>query len=139
MMKKAVAALVLVLCLGAVSFGEEAKDSGVYLRQDVFEAKMDAFMKEIRGELQVMNAKIDALSRRVDDNYRSLDTRISDLSNILYLFMVLLGVVISLPIVQKILQGREERKEADTKTEIIEEVKRLIAENNAELLRTLRA
>ena len=171
-MKKAVAALVLVLSMSAVCFGEEAKDSSVYLRQDVFDAKMDSFMKEIRGEFQVMskelrsemqltnqetrgefqstnqevrgefqlmNAKIDTLSKRVDDNYRSLDTRITDLRNGLYLRMVLFGLVISLPIVQKFLQDREERKEADSKTAILEEVKRLISENNAELMRTLRA
>ena len=103
-MRKFVVSAVFVLlmcnmCCGAVS-------DDVYVRKDVFDAKMEAFMKEMRGEFQVMNAKIEALSQRMDDNYRnleqkidsnyhnleqridnnyhSLDTRISDVRNDVY-------------------------------------------------------
>ena len=69
--------LVQLLALGTACYGAVSDD--VYVRKDVFEAKMEAFMTEIRGEFQVMNAKIDALSRRVDDNYHSLEKRIDDL------------------------------------------------------------
>ena len=120
-MKKLVIALLLILNTG-VCFGASSEDMSVYLRKDVFDAKMDEFMKEIRGEFQVVNTKIDALSRRIDDKY---------------LLMVVLGIIISLPIVQKMLQSREERRASHGHTVTLEDVKRLIAENNAELMKNV--
>ena len=160
-MKKLMTALLLLMLNAGVCFGAVSEDISVYLRKDVFDAKMDAFMSEIRGEFQVLNAKIDALSRRVDDNYAalskriddnynalskriddnynalsrrindnyvSLDTRISDLRNGIYLLLVVLGIIISLPIVQKMLQNREDRKEARSQTVTLDDVQRLIVE-----------
>ena len=66
-----------MLMMSPATYGAVSDD--VYVRKDVFDAKMEAFMKEIRGEFQVMNAKLKALSRRVDDNYQKLDSRISEL------------------------------------------------------------
>ena len=74
MKKLIVLLLVQLLVFGTACYGAGSDD--VYVRKDVFEAKMEAFMTEIRGEFQV---KIDALSRRVDDNYHSLEKRIDDL------------------------------------------------------------
>ncbi len=53
----------------------------------------------------------------------------------IYLVLVLLGIVIVLPSVQKYLDLRETRKPLIT----LEDVKRLIEENNAELLKSLKS
>lgn len=147
-MKRLATVLLLMLSMTGLCYGAASEDMSVYLRKDVFDAKMEAFMTEIRGEFQVVNAKIDALSRRVDDNYNnlsrriddnyhSLDTRISDVRNGMYLLFVVLGIIVSLPIVQKTLQSHEAKKESKQQFVTLEDVKRLIAENNAELKRSL--
>ena len=147
-MKRLATVLLLMLSMTGLCYGATSEDMSVYLRKDVFDAKMEAFMTEIRGEFQVVNAKIDALSRRVDDNYNnlsrriddnyhSLDTRISDVRNGMYLLFVVLGIIVSLPIVQKTLQSHESKKESKQQFVTFEDVKRLIAENNAELKRSL--
>ncbi|MBR0168931.1 MAG: hypothetical protein IJQ08_09680 [Synergistaceae bacterium] len=144
-MRKLLSVIGLVLIMSGASNGAVSEDMSVYVRRDVFDAKMEAFMNEIRGEFQVMNAKLESLSRRVDDNYQklneridsihhSLELRIGDLRENIYWLIVLLGIIICLPIVQKIFQSVKESRPTVT----LEDVKRLIAENNAELLKTLR-
>lgn len=139
---KLIIILILLLLTSGTSNGAVSGDMSEYVRRDVFDAKMEGFMKEIRGEFQVMNAKIEALSRRIDDNYHSLearinglDTRINDVQNYIYLVLVLLGIIVGLPTVQKVYQSVKASRPSIT----LEDVKRLIEENNAELLKTLRS
>lgn len=141
-MRKVLAVIAALLIMSGTVYGAVSEDMSVYVRKDVFDAKMEAFMNEIRGEFRVMNAKIEALSRRVDDNYHSmesrmdgLDKRINDVQNYIYLVLVLLGIIVVLPSVQKFMEWRETRKPMIT----LEDVKRLIEENNAELRKTLQA
>ena len=134
-MRKLLSVIGLVLIMSGASNGAVSEDMSVYVRRDVFDAKMEGFMKEIRGEFQVMNAKIEALSRRMDDNYRNLEARIGDLREYIYWLIVLLGIIICLPIVQKIFQSVKESRPTVT----LEDVKRLIEENNAELRKTMQA
>ena len=172
MKKLIVLLLVQLLVFGTASYGAVSED--IYVRKDVFEAKMEAFMTEIRGEFQVMNAKIDALSRRVDDNYHSLekriddlekrtddkfinmekrmndnysnlekrmdnnyyslDARISDLRNGLYLGLVLFGTAVGLPFFNKWREEKQKEKEEQRRPSItLEDVMRLIEENNMKL------
>ena len=172
----------------------------MYVRKDVFDAKMEAFMSEMRGGFQMLNAKIDAQSQRTDDKFQSLeartddkfqslearmdekfrgvdekfqsletrmnerfrsvddkfqsletrmnegfrgvddkiqnlDTRISDLRNGIYLWLVAIGLVATWPKVREIFRNMGSSSPSIT----LEDVKRLIAENNAELLKTLKA
>ena len=134
-MRKLLALIAIVLIMSSAGYGAISDDVGIYVRRDVFDAKMEGFMKEIRGEFQVMNAKIEALSRRMDDNYRNLEARIGDLREYIYWLIVLLGIIICLPIVQKIFQSVKESRPTGT----LEDVKRLIEENNAELRKTMQA
>ena len=134
-MRKILSILALVLITCSAGYGAVSEDMSVYVRRDVFDAKMEGFMNEIRGEFQVMNAKIEALSRRMDDNYRNLEARIGDLREYIYWLIVLLGIIICLPIVQKIFQSVKESRPTVT----LEDVKRLIEENNAELRKTMQA
>ena len=172
MRKMSMLLLVQLLVFGTACYGAVSDD--VYVRKDVFEAKMEAFMTEIRGEFQVMNAKIDALSRRVDDNYHSLekriddlekrtddkfinmekrmdnnyhslekriddnyyslDARISDLRNGMYLGLVLFGTVVGLPFFNKWREEKQKEKEEQRRPSItLEDVMRLIEENNMKL------
>ena len=172
MRKMSMLLLVQLLVFGTACYGAVSDD--VYVRKDVFEAKMEAFMTEIRGEFQVMNAKIDALSRRVDDNYHSLekriddlekrtddkfinmekrmdnnyhslekriddnyyslDARISDLRNGMYLGLVLFGTVLGLPFFNKWREEKQKEKEEQRRPSItLEDVMRLIEENNMKL------
>ena len=149
--------LVLVFCFSA--FGASSGD--VYLRQDVFEARMYAFMSEIRrefdkqlhdiekqvseirGDIKAMNERIDgnyqalneridgnyqALNERIDGNYQALNKRIDDSYNFFYLIIVLLGLVIAMPFIQKGLEKRELRKEQTIQTFTLDDVKKLINE-----------
>lgn len=81
-MKKFLLALLIVIAVSVSAFSVTSIDitQNVYLRQDVFEAKMDAFMAEIRllnellrselkQEIQATNSRIDVVSTRLDDLY----------------------------------------------------------------------
>ena len=173
-----------------------ASSDDVYLRKDVFEAKMDAFMAEIRGEFKGLyarideldkrlSARIDGLEKRIDDLDAKLSTRISDLDiklstrisdldsklstrisdldvklstrisdldaklstridsvdkridnlqNVFYLVLVLIGVIIALPFVQR---GFEKLKENRKQSFTLEDVKKLIEENNAKMFEAI--
>lgn len=139
---KLIITLILILLTSVASYGAISGDMSEYVRKDVFDAKMEAFMKEMHGEFQVMSAKLEALSRRVDDNYQkmneridstyhSLDSRIGDLRNDIYLGLVILGIVVGVPSVQKWYERLKQSRPSVT----LEDVKRLIEENNAALKR----
>ncbi|MBR1485816.1 MAG: hypothetical protein IJ597_00990, partial [Synergistaceae bacterium] len=66
-MKKFLTTIFLLLIFSSVSFAASSEDvrENLYVRQDVFDAKMEAFMNEIRGEFQVINAKLAALDKRI--------------------------------------------------------------------------
>lgn len=81
-MKKFLIALIFAFTISASAFGATSHDihGDVYLRQDLFEAKMDTFMAEIRlmneqlrseikQEIQATNSRIDATNARIDDLY----------------------------------------------------------------------
>ena len=102
--------------------------------------------QKIDGNYDALSQKIDgnyaSLSNRIDGNYVSLSNRIDglesrmdDFRNYLYLILVLLGIMVAFPSVQKFWQWKEEHRPSFT----LEDVKRLIAENNAELLKTLKS
>ncbi len=143
---KKIIMLILLLIIALPSEGAVSGDMSEYVRRDIFDAKMDSFMKEIRGEFHVMNTKLESLSRRVDDNAQnlasridssnhSLESRIDDLRNDIYLGLVILGIIVGVPSVQKWYESLKASRPSVT----LEEVKRLIEENNAELLKSLKS
>ena len=79
-----------------------------------------------------MNERIDgnyqALNERIDGNYQALNKRIDDSYNFFYLIIVLLGLVIAMPFIQKGLEKRELRKEQTIQTFTLDDVKKLINE-----------
>ena len=75
-MKKILLSMLLICSLGSASL---AASEDVYVRQDVFDAKMEAFMAEIRGEFQKINIKFEALDKRISDSEAHTSNRIEDL------------------------------------------------------------
>ena len=89
-MKKIFMSLLLIVLLVSSCYAATSEDMGVYVRQDVFDAKMEALMAEMRlmnekllrevreeigsikSDIKVLTSRIDALSKRMD----SLETMI---------------------------------------------------------------
>ena len=162
-MKRIFVALMILVLTGSACFGAVSEDMSVYVRKDVFDAKMEAFMAEIRlmneqlrSEIRALNTKIDGnfatLSERIDGvdaklsgRIDGLDARMSDLRNGFYLGLVLFGtvialfgVVIGLPFFNKWREERQKEKEEQRRPSFtLDDVRRLIEENNAELRRSL--
>ena len=77
-----------------------------------------------------------SLEGQISNLHSTLEGRIGDLRNDIYLGLVILGIVVGLPAVQKALQKREERKAAREAFQMpftLDDVRRLIEENNAKL------
>ena len=153
-MKKICVALMLIMLTGTSSFGAVSDD--IYVRKDVFEvhmqsinAKLDMMleqMKEFRAELKAQRQDINeltkavsVLSARVDGvekNMLSLDKRIDDIWNVVYLWLVAIGIfftVLAWPKVQEKLKAFWKSTPSIT----LEDVKRLIEEHDAELRKSL--
>ncbi|MBQ9904905.1 MAG: hypothetical protein IJM47_08990 [Synergistaceae bacterium] len=113
----------------------------MYLRKDVFDAKMDRILQRldrIDQRLDNLEKSINGLSDRLSmlsGRVEGLDARMGDMQNYIYFLIVFLGIVVGLPTVQKMYEkGKESRP-----TVTLEDVKRLIEENNAELRKTMQA
>ena len=148
---KLIITLILLLLTTGASNGAVSGDMSEYVRKDVYDVQMqnlNANMERILQKLEVLDtkvndmsdritglsARVEGLESRMTDNTQNLSSRIEDMKQYIYLVLVLLGIVIVLPSVQKFLEWRESRKPLIT----LEDVRRLIEENNAELLKSLR-
>ncbi|MBQ6968999.1 MAG: hypothetical protein IJP85_01580, partial [Synergistaceae bacterium] len=140
MRKFAIVMLMLLLMTAGASYGAVSDDMSVYVRKDVFEvymqninAKFDMIMEELKEQKRMiadlsdrvanLSGRLDGLDKRMD----SLDKRIDDLRNGIYLWLVAIGLVVSWPKLKETV-----RKWANSTPSItLEDVKRLIEENNA--------
>ena len=150
MKKVCVLLLVQLLVFETVCYGATSDD--VYVRKDVFEAKIEAInakldmlleqTKEIKEEQKAQRADINELTRAVsvlstrvdgvEKNMNSLDKRIDDLRNGIYLWLVAIGLVIAIiawPKVQDMLPKWGKATPSIT----LDDVRRLIEENNARI------
>ena len=132
---KIIITLILILLTSVASYGAVSGDMSEYVRKDVFDAKMEALFNrlhvdigEVRGDIKALSGRIDGLDKRMD----SLDKRIDDLRNGIYLWLVAIGLVIAWPKLIEKIQSWGKSKPLVT----IEDVKRLIEENNAALKRS---
>ena len=126
-MRKILLSLMLIAtlyCSGV--YGATSDD--VYLRKDVFDAKMDAFMAEIRGDIKELSARIDGRIDSLEKRIDGVDKRIDDSHNFFYLILVGLGVLIAMPFIQKGLEKRELQKEQSSQSFTLDDVKKLINE-----------
>ncbi|MBQ3457394.1 MAG: hypothetical protein IJG30_00385 [Synergistaceae bacterium] len=90
-------------------------------RVDRLEARMNGLDKRIDG----LDKRIDGVDKRVE----SVDKRIDDLRNGIYLWLVAIGLFLSWPKAQKMLQSFGKSTPSIT----LEDVRRLIEENNMKL------
>ncbi|MBQ4402297.1 MAG: hypothetical protein IJQ15_05370 [Synergistaceae bacterium] len=105
-----IAVLLLVLMLTGACYGAVSDD--VYVRKDVFDARMRDMQNSLEGQIS------------------SLDKRIDDLRSYIYFCIVMFGILVGIPAVRQSLAGRKQ-------TITLEDVMRLIEENNAKLLTQL--
>ena len=109
-MKKILTTFLLILELSSVSYGAVSQDMTVYVRQDVFDAKMEALFErlhgeivemksEIMGEIKTLSGRIDALSGRID----GMDYKIDVLQTVVYrglgILSLLVGLFVLAPVV----------------------------------------
>ena len=100
-MKKLLIVSMILLSISGISFGASSED--VYVRYDVFSARMDGFMSEIRlmneqlrselkQDIQALNSRIDVTNARIDVT----NARLDDLYTIIYWGFALMGMFIGL-------------------------------------------
>ena len=141
-MKKIIVILLLMMITSSACFGAASDD--VYVRKDVFDAKMEAMFNrlhaeigEVRGDIKALSERIDgvnaSLSGRIDGLNASLsgridglDKRIDDLRNGIYLWLVAIGLFVSWPKLKELVQ----KWGKSTPSMTLEDVRRLIEENN---------
>ena len=157
MRKVCVLVLAWVFMLGTASYGAVSDD--VYVRKDVFDAKMEAFMAEIRlmneqvrSDIRELNSKIDGVERslnsridgvetslnaridRVETRIDRVETRIDSVEKRMssletMIYWILATLSVSFAVLALAPYFRDFRKPSFT----LDDVKRLIEENNTRL------
>lgn len=147
-MRKIITALLTLQLMSVAAFGAVSEDMNVYVRKDVFEVymqnisanqerilqrldKLDEGLHALNQTVSNLSGRVDGLDKRMD----SLDKRIDDLRNGIYLWLVAIGLIAAWPRVQDLL--KRWMKSAPSIT--LEDVRRLIEENNAMLERKFQA
>ena len=128
-MRRIIVVLLMLELMSVTCFGAVSEDMNVYVRKDVFEAKMESFMSEIR----LMNEQLRSDIRRLETRIDGIEARMGDLRNDIYLGFVLLGIIIAWPKARDMLQKLGKSAPSIT----LEDVQRLIEQNNAELRKSL--
>ncbi len=131
-MRKISTIILLLLMMSSACYGAVSEDMSVYVRKDVFDAKMEAFMAEIRlmngqlqSEIRELGSRIDRVETRID----GVEKRMSSLETMIYWILATLSV--SFAVLALAPYFKEIRKPSIT----LDEVKRLIEENNVKLER----
>nr|MBR2207735.1 hypothetical protein [Synergistaceae bacterium] len=132
-MKKFLAVLLLVLSLASASHGAVSEDmKDIYVRQDVFDAKMEALFNRFHGEIQALGNEIKGEIKRLEGEIKvlgtrmdSIDKRMTSLETIVTWIFGLLSVVVAAIALTPLL------KEIQRPKFTLDDVKLLIEENNA--------
>jgi len=138
---KKIITLMILLIVSVPSEGALSGDMSEYVRKDVYEVQMQNLntnMERILQKLDVLESKVNNMSDRITGlsaRVDGLDARMGDLRNDIYLGLVILGIIVGVPSVQKWYESLKASRPSVT----LEEVKRLIEENNAELLKSLKS
>ena len=132
MMKKIIT-IILLLLMSGTSYGAVSEDMSVYVRKDVFDVQMqnlNANMERILQKLDSLETKVNDMSDRISGlsaRVDGIDARMGDLRNDIYLWLVILGIVVGVPSVQKWYERLKQLRPSVT----LEDVKRLIEESQA--------
>lgn len=138
-MKKIFCAVLMMFVMCSVSLGA-SEDMSVYVRQDVFDAKMELLLTRIEGKIDALSERIDGLESRIDARIDSVERRInygSIIGDIMkYLPFILISALVLMVYASIFF---EERRRSRTPFTTVEDVKRLIAEAIAENSAKIRA
>lgn len=74
-MKKIVTAMLLILIFSSSSFGAVSEDMSVYVRQDVFDAKMEALFLRLHSEIENLGARLEGEIKVLSERIDALDTK----------------------------------------------------------------
>ncbi|MBQ3458451.1 MAG: hypothetical protein IJG30_05775 [Synergistaceae bacterium] len=118
-MRKTIMAALLLMLIANSCYGAVSED--IYVRKDVFDAKMEAFMAEIRLMNEQLRGEIRELGSRID----GVEKRMSSLEIMIYWILGTLSVAFAVLALAPYL--KEIRKPSIT----LNDVRRLIEENNA--------
>jgi len=131
-MKKIIFALLIAL-IALPSFGAASEDlsTNIYVRQDVFDAKMEALFNKLHGEIQTLGNEIKGEFRVLNTRMDALEKRMGGLETVVTWILGLLSVVVAAIALTPLL--REMNKPKFT----LDDVRRLIEENNAKLIPNL--
>ena len=136
---------VMIVCMMCSGSYAVSQDMSVYVRQDVFDAKMETLLTRLEGKINALSERIDGLEKRIDaridglekrmnDGFNGLSKRIDDTHNFLYLLLVLFGAIFIIPSISKFWDFNKERKTPFTTVEDVRRiVSEVIAENNAKI------
>ena len=118
-MRKIIITTLLLMLIANSCYGAISED--IYVRKDVFDAKMEAFMAEIRLMNEQLRGEIRELGSRID----GVEKRMSSLEIMIYWILGTLSVAFAVLALAPYL--KEIRKPSIT----LNDVRRLIEENNA--------
>ena len=133
-MKKILLITVLLLLeLSSSSYGAVSADMSVYVRQDVFDAKMDSLRSEIQvgnerilAEIRILNTKLEEMDKRMNTIETHSFNRHEDLKTMIYWGFSILGLFIAFAIFGP--SFGEFLRNLSKPSITTEDVKRLIAE-----------
>ena len=154
-MRKIIFACVFAILICSSVFAATSDD--VYLRRDVFDAKMDSFMSEMRlmfeqnrREIeQKFDKRIDELDKKIDRVQTELKFEIQDLRSDIkvinertestktsvYWILAALAVIVATPYMQKFLQWHETKRKHEHEplltNDELQALRRLLAMNEA--------
>ena len=147
-MKRIFLAVVLVLVTASASCAGVSED--IYVRQDVFDAKMEAFLnrmlvelenvrgdiKDVKGDIKALSSRIDSVESKLSFRIDSVEGKVDVLQTVVYWGLGILSLLITSFVLAPVVGAVVQKMKAPSIG--IEDVKRLIEENNAKLLSSLR-
>ena len=158
-MKKFFTALILIFIYASVSYGAASGD--IYVRQDVFDAKMEALfnrihaeivglrqelkndiselrqelksdINELRGDIKALSARVDGVDKRIDGLDKRIDSVDKRIDGTNTFLYYLLVLLGILVAIPSVSKWLDSRREMKSAI-TIDDVKRLIEENNFQL------
>lgn len=134
-MKKIIVVMMLLLALTGTGYGAE-----VYVRKDIFDAKFDMVMEELKAQRRTitelsdrvanLSGRVEALSVGVD----GVDKRIDDLRKDLFYGLVIFGIFMFGAKLMATAQQQEQSASSITLEDVKQLIdQRLIEENNARM------
>lgn len=140
-MKKFIVALLFTFALASSSFANNSDD--IYVRKDVFEVhmlninqnleKISNRLDKIEVSINELSKAIAVLSERTDRNFDILsaridsnNSRIDDLRNGLYLWLVVIGTFLAWPKAKNLVQNMHSKRDSQKQSFTLEDIEKLI-------------